>query len=112
MYFVLGSASSSKGPLYGDISSLQVLITIRIHAEFDNDKNASGLELIIPMPQEVQRVSCSYEQEPKPSGSQSWDWQERAHRLIWKFKRVQGGSSHVLKVGLLTYCILAVSFII
>ena len=34
----------------------------------------------------------------KPSGSQSWDWQEKARRLVWKFKRVQGNTEHMLKV--------------
>ena len=77
--------------------NLQVLIYIRVQAEFGGDKNASGLEVICPMPQEVQRVSCSYEQEPKPAGSQTWDWQEKARKLVWKFKRFQGGSHHVLK---------------
>ena len=34
----------------------------------------------------------------KPTASQSWDWQEKARRLVWKFKRVQGNSEHMLKV--------------
>lgn len=76
-----------------------MLIYIRVQAQYGSDKNASGLEVVCPMPQEVQRVSCSYEQEPKPSNSQSWDWQEKARKLVWKFKRFQGGSTHVLKVG-------------
>ena len=32
-------------------------------------------------------------------GPASWDWQERAHKLVWKFKRVQGGTDITLKVG-------------
>ena len=32
-------------------------------------------------------------------GPASWDWQERAHKLVWKFKRVQGGADITLKVG-------------
>ena len=31
-------------------------------------------------------------------GPASWDWQERAHKLVWKFKRVQGGTDLTLKV--------------
>ena len=76
----------------------QVLIYVKVRAEFAADKNASGLELVCPMPPEVQRVACDYEREPKPPQVQSWDWQERAHRLVWKFKRVQGGTEHTLKV--------------
>ncbi len=75
-----------------------MLIYIRVQAQYGGDKNASGLEVVCPMPQEVQRVSCTYDQEPKPSGSQTWDWQEKARRLVWKFKRFQGGNTHVLKV--------------
>ena len=71
---------------------------IRVKAEFGADKAASGLEVVVPMPREVQRVSCSYDREPKPAGSQSWDWQERSRRLVWKFKRVPGGSDHTLQV--------------
>lgn len=32
-------------------------------------------------------------------GPASWDWQERAHKLVWKFKRVQGGTPLTLKVS-------------
>ena len=32
-------------------------------------------------------------------GPASWDWQERKHKLVWKFKRVQGGADITLKVG-------------
>ena len=31
-------------------------------------------------------------------GPSSWDWQERAHKLVWKLKRVQGGTDVTLKV--------------
>ncbi len=30
------------------------------------------------MPPAVQRVSCSHQTEPKPAGSQAWDWQDGA----------------------------------
>jgi hypothetical protein len=160
---------------------VQANISIRISPEFGADKAASGLEVLVPMPREVQRVNCdslkpsqasglpptaravSFEQgspsgallslrsccslhahQPKgylrrqPScwegalmeqkaanqiinelgaaaqvlGPVSWDWQERAHKLVWKFKRVQGGTDHTLKVcknpaacaGLIQHC--------
>ena len=31
-------------------------------------------------------------------GLATWDWQERAHKLVWKLKRVQGGADVTLKV--------------
>ena len=79
-------------------SGIKVLINFRLQAEYPQDKKASGVEVICAMPSEVQRVSCSHDQPPKPANSQSWDWQEKAHRLVWKFKQLSGGQTHVLKV--------------
>ena len=76
-----------------------MLIFIKLQANFASDKIASGLELVCPMPPAVQRVSCDFEKPPVPASSQSWDWQERARRLVWKFKRISGGTSHTLKVS-------------
>ena len=50
------------------------------------------------MPAAVERVSCSHPAEPQPRGSQTWDWQEKQRRLVWKFKKVPGGSEHTLQV--------------
>ena len=36
----------------------QANISIRISPEFSADKAASGLEVVVPMPREVQRVNC------------------------------------------------------
>ena len=36
----------------------QASISIRISPEFSADKAASGLEVVVPMPREVQRVNC------------------------------------------------------
>lgn len=37
---------------------VQASISIRISPEFGADKAASGLEVVVPMPREVQRVHC------------------------------------------------------
>ena len=37
---------------------VQASISIRISPEFSADKAASGLEVMVPMPREVQRVNC------------------------------------------------------
>ena len=71
---------------------------IKVRAEYDNAKAASGLEVVIPMPRAVQRVSCMFATEPRPAGSQSWDWQEKQRRLVWKFKKVPGATEHTLRV--------------
>ena len=50
------------------------------------------------MPKEVQRVSCEYEQDVQPIGNQTWDWQEKQHRLVWKHKKVKGSTEWTLRV--------------
>lgn len=53
------------------------------------------------MPREVSRVNCELGRYAPKSGAaagQSWDWQERARRLVWKFKRVEGGVEQNLRV--------------
>jgi hypothetical protein len=74
------------------------VVLIKVRAEYDNAKAASGLEVVIPMPRAVQRVSCMFVTEPRPAGSQSWDWQEKQRRLVWKFKKVPGATEHTLRV--------------
>ena len=79
--------------------AVQAVVYIKVRAEYAADKAASGMDITVPMPAEVQRVSCDYGAPPKPASSQSWDWNERMHRLIWRFKRLPGGSEHTLKVS-------------
>ncbi|BDA40565.1 AP-4 complex subunit mu-1 [Coccomyxa sp. Obi] len=80
-------------------SALKAIITIRITPDFGGDKAASGLEVVVPMPREVARVHCELGRDAKSGAAgQTWDWQERARRLVWKFKRVQGGLEHTLRV--------------
>lgn len=76
----------------------QAMITIRISPDFSAEKAASGLEVVVPMPREVQRVHCDLVSDLKPAGAQSWDWQEKSRKLVWKFKRVQGGTDQILRV--------------
>ncbi len=77
---------------------LQAVIFIKVRADFGADKAAAGLEVVVPMPREVQRVSCEYEQDVQPIGNQSWDWQEKQHRLVWKHKKVKGSTEWTLRV--------------
>ena len=30
--------------------------------------------------------------------AQAWDWQERARKLVWKLRKVAGGSEHTLRI--------------
>lgn len=79
-------------------SATKAIVFIKLRAEFAESKAASGLEVVVPMPPEVSRLACDHATDVKPAGSQSWDWQEKARRLVWKFKRVQGNTEHMLKV--------------
>ncbi|KAL3154481.1 hypothetical protein ABBQ32_013945 [Trebouxia sp. C0010 RCD-2024] len=76
----------------------KAVIFIKLRADFGSDKAAAGLEVIVPMPKEVQRVSCEYEQDVQPIGNQTWDWQEKQHRLMWKHKKVKGSTEWTLRV--------------
>lgn len=85
----------------GQLAILQAVIFIKIRADFAADKTAAGLEVVVPMPREVQRVSCEYEQDIQPIGNQTWDWQEKQHRLVWKHKKMKGNTEWTLRVSCL-----------
>ena len=47
----------------------------------------------------MQRVSCDPDPvHAKPAGNQTWDWQEKAGKLVWRFKRLPAGAEATLKV--------------
>ena len=87
--------------------TLQAVIFIKLRADFASDKAATGLEVIVPMPKEVQRVSCEYEQDVQPIGNQTWDWQEKQHRVDPKGRppMLASVSSHSKCVAGLLLCI-------
>eukprot|EP00201_Polytomella_parva_P010084 CAMPEP_0175072456 /NCGR_PEP_ID=MMETSP0052_2-20121109/19924_1 /TAXON_ID=51329 ORGANISM="Polytomella parva, Strain SAG 63-3" /NCGR_SAMPLE_ID=MMETSP0052_2 /ASSEMBLY_ACC=CAM_ASM_000194 /LENGTH=431 /DNA_ID=CAMNT_0016339971 /DNA_START=54 /DNA_END=1346 /DNA_ORIENTATION=+ len=73
-------------------------LSIRLWCEIPIDKAASGLEVEIPLPRYVQRVSCDID--AKQSPIQSYEFSEKTHVLKWKFKKCQGGSEFVLRARL------------
>ncbi|KAK9834962.1 hypothetical protein WJX81_000070 [Elliptochloris bilobata] len=79
-------------------SAFKAIILLQVRADFPADKAASGLEVTVPFPRAVQRVSCEPEREPRPANSQAWDWQERVRKLVWKLRKVAGGSEHTLRI--------------
>jgi len=46
------------------------VVVLTVRADYAADKAASALEVTVPFPRAVQRVSCEPEREPKPAGSQ------------------------------------------
>ena len=48
----------------------QAVVLLTVRADFPADKAASGLEVTVPFPRAVQRVSCEPERESKPGNSQ------------------------------------------
>lgn len=70
-------AAPQKLPVWGlrgdsetDCGPPQAVILLQVRADFPSDKAASGLEVTVPFPRAVQRVSCEPEREPKPAHSQ------------------------------------------
>ena len=71
---------------------------IKLRADFADGKAAAGVEMVVPMPKDVQRVTCDPDPaHAKPAGNQAWDWQEKAGRLVWRFKKLPGGADATLK---------------
>lgn len=86
---------------------------LRLRAEYDVSKVASGLEITIPFPPSVQRVQCEMDTPQGDSSSallgslplkgifeQHTDWKERDHKLTWSLSNLKGGREHVLRVRL------------
>ncbi len=93
----------------------KMTLFIRIRAEYESSKTASGVEVTIPLPPSVQRVHCETDSAPGEGNSllgnalplamkglfgQQAEWDAREHRLIWSLKNLKGGKEHVLRVRL------------
>jgi AP-4 complex subunit mu-1 len=93
----------------------KMTLFIRIRAEYEATKTASGVEVTVPLPPSVQRVHCETDAAPGEGNSllgnalplamkgmfgQQAEWDAREHRLIWSLKNLKGGKEHVLRVRL------------
>ncbi|GMH33164.1 hypothetical protein BSKO_00998 [Bryopsis sp. KO-2023] len=76
-------------------SSMKAYLTLKVRCELPRDKGASALEVEVPMPKSVQRVSCDGS---FAKGQQIWDWKEKTRTLVWKFKSMKGGEEALLAV--------------
>lgn len=101
------STYDSKPPfrVYVDLeddpaSPNKVVLVIKLRCEYGSDKSASSLEVVVPLPPPVQRVSCSSGAGSKLPLGQSSDWQEKQRRLVWKFKKAAGSTDHTLQARL------------
>ena len=56
------------------------------------------LPCLMPTAHRSQAATSCAGLQVKPPGNQSWDWSEKQHRLVWRHKKVQGGTEHTLKV--------------
>ena len=78
--------------------NVQAIVHIKLRADFADGKAAAGVEMVVPLPKDVQRVACDPDPaHAKPAGNQTWDWQEKAGRLVWRFKKLPGGADATLK---------------
>jgi AP-4 complex subunit mu-1 len=58
-------------------------------SELPADKSASGLEVELPLPPAVQRCHCDPDSK-LPPGQQAWEFSEKNHLLLWRFKKLAG----------------------
>ena len=116
-------------PLLEDdaVSADKMTLFIRLRAEYEPTKTATGVEVVVPLPPSVQRVHCETDTAGgggdsgggggggASSGSalllaaalpgkgtfgQHTEWDPRKHRLVWNLKNLKGGKEHVLRVRL------------
>ena len=92
-------------------SADKLTLYIRLRAEYEASKIASGVEITVPLPRSVQRVHCETDT-PSGEGSllgslpvkgvftQMAEWNAQDHRLVWSLKNLKGGREYVLRTRL------------
>lgn len=88
----------------------KLTLYIRLRAEHEPTKVASGVEVAVPMPPSIQRVHCEVDTPAEASllaalpgkgpFEQSAEWSERDRQLVWSLKNLRGGKEHTLRVRL------------
>lgn len=92
-------------------SAEKLTLYVRLRAEYESTKTATGIEVTIPLPGAVERVHCDVDSAAgdgsstllasipgKASFSQHAEWKEREKKVVWSLKHLRGGKEHVLKV--------------
>ena len=107
-------------PLLEDdpISPDKVTLFIRLRAEYESSKTATGVEVTIPLPSSVERVHCDTDSSSGGSTApgidasilsalpgrggfqQRAEWYGKERRLIWSMRNLRGGKEYMLRARL------------
>lgn len=105
-------------PLLEDdpVSPDKLTLYIKLRAEFETSKLASGVEVTIPLPASVERVHCETDSTISSNSSiegsllgalsgrsgfqQKAEWYGKEHRLVWSLRNLRGGKEHTLRARL------------
>ena len=90
----------------------KLTLLVRIRAEYETSKTASGVEVVIPLPPTVSRAHIETDTPEgdtsilggvlasKSSFQQRAEWNGRESRLTWLLRNLKGGREHTLRVRL------------
>mmetsp|Transcript_19661 Transcript_19661/g.62530 ORF Transcript_19661/g.62530 Transcript_19661/m.62530 type:complete len:450 (+) Transcript_19661:366-1715(+) len=81
-----------------EIQSGQIMVGMKLKADFDPKFTATGVTLHCPMPESTLRVASKLQEGGK--NLQAVEFRERDKMLTWTFKRCQGGTDHLLEAKL------------
>eukprot|EP00271_Cylindrocystis_brebissonii_P005862 TRINITY_DN18200_c0_g1_i2.p1 TRINITY_DN18200_c0_g1~~TRINITY_DN18200_c0_g1_i2.p1 ORF type:complete len:465 (-),score=75.64 TRINITY_DN18200_c0_g1_i2:341-1735(-) len=89
-------------PIIEEAGNFRVEVVVKLRADFPTTTNANTVVLRIPLPKSTLRVSCDLQGGEGPGGAigQSTDFREATKILEWNFKKIAGGSEHVLRAKL------------
>ncbi len=91
-------------------SDEKMTLYIRLLAEYDPRKTASGVEIVLPLPPTVSRAHLDTDTQDNEgpllskltgkSFQQSAEWYPRDSKLVWVLRNLPGGREHTLRVRL------------
>ena len=91
-------------------SDEKITLMLRIRAEYDASKIASGVEVVVPFPPNVLRAHIQTDTEnndatllsvlPGKTFTQRAEWYDRDSKIKWLLKNLKGGREHTLRVRL------------
>lgn len=91
-------------------SDEKLTLYVRIQADYDPKKRATGVEVILPLPPTVSRTHIELDSEENEgpilsklagtSFGQRAEWQAKDSKITWNLRNLSGGQEHILKARL------------
>ena len=91
-------------------SDEKMTLYLRIQADYDPKKRATGVEVILPLPPTVSRAHIELDSEENEgpllsklagtSFGQKAEWQAKDSKITWNLRNLSGGQEHILKARL------------